>query len=229
MDHFFWLKIFIRYHQNLSMKKIYYIPGLMSAILLPLLLWYYGNQKFNEINVSVLDIWIPIKEKTDSKLPFINFEPYRSWNYKKIEITPNTAKENSKRYVSELKNLQKRNEKNTGIEFMLNDKNTYNDLVSLLNDIELANHPEYHLDLNKTGHLFVIHQDKTSIGSPDDFVNWCGTTHDYYPSEHYLKGYQKLENQLKHLPQQSFYMIFGFLLFLNISMLSIKERFQLHY
>ncbi|MGU3373873.1 hypothetical protein [Chryseobacterium sp. M5A1_1a] len=210
------------------MKKIYYFPGLISALLIPLLFWYYGNQKLEEVNIYVLDIWLPLKEKNDSKLFFINLEPYRNWNYKKIQIEPNTAKRNSKLYVSELNNLQKKHEKNTGIEFILNDKNTYGDFVSLLNDIEIANQPEYHFDLNKTGHIFVVHQYNNPLKNPDDFVNRCGTVNDYHPSEYYLKGFQKLQYQMQLLPQQSFYMIFGFLLFLNISMFSIKENLQIH-
>ncbi|HBV15154.1 hypothetical protein [Chryseobacterium carnipullorum] len=65
------------------MKKIYYFPGLISAVIIPLLFWYYGNQKFEEINVSVMDIWLPAKAKTGEKPSFLSFEPYRNWKYKK--------------------------------------------------------------------------------------------------------------------------------------------------
>ena len=51
--------------------------------------------------------------------------------------------------------------------------------------------------------------------------------YDYKESD-YLQGFQKLSYQISQLPKQAFYFIFGFLIFLNISMLSIKESFQKH-
>jgi len=49
------------------MKKIYYFPGLISAVLIPLFFWYYGNQKFEEINLNVMDMWLPAKVKNGEK------------------------------------------------------------------------------------------------------------------------------------------------------------------
>lgn len=45
------------------MRRIYYVPGLISALLIPLLFWYYGNQKFNNINVRIIDIYLPFKSR----------------------------------------------------------------------------------------------------------------------------------------------------------------------
>jgi hypothetical protein len=65
------------------MKKIYYFPGLISAVLIPLMFWYYGNRKFEEVNFTIIDIRLPIKAKNGGKPSFLSFEPYRNWNYKK--------------------------------------------------------------------------------------------------------------------------------------------------
>lgn len=211
------------------MKRIYYFPGLISALLIPVLFWYYGNQKFEEVNVSVMDIGLPAKEREGIKNTFASFEPYRNWNYKKIQIDPGTAKQNSKLYVYELKNLQKRNEKESGIEFILDKNNTYDDFVSVLNDLEIAKQYQYAVDLEKTGHIFAVHYfiDPTLKDIDPSLIDRCGTGR-YFPEEYYFKGFQKFEYQLSHLPQQAFYMIFGFLILLNISMLSIKDRFQIN-
>ncbi|ROI03862.1 hypothetical protein EGI16_10460 [Chryseobacterium sp. G0240] len=210
------------------MKKIYYIPGLISAMLIPVLFWYYGNQKFEEINVSVMDIGLPAKEREEDKNTYSSFEPYRNWNYKKIEIAPGTAKDHSKLYVSELKNLQEKNGKNTGVEFILDKNNTYGDFVSILNDMEIAKQYQYAIDLEKTGHIFAIHDFRDATVMIDtSLMERCGTDH-YFPEEYYFKGFQKFEYQLSQLPQQSFFIIFGFLVLLNISMFSIKEKFQIH-
>ncbi|WP_228458627.1 hypothetical protein [Chryseobacterium aureum] len=67
------------------MKKIYYFLGLISAVLIPVLFWYYGNQKFEDINVCVVDIGLPAKERQGDKNTFASFEPVRNWNYQKIK------------------------------------------------------------------------------------------------------------------------------------------------
>lgn len=228
---FFWLKIFIRYSQKLTMKKIYYVPGLISAILIPILFWYYGNQKFEEINVSMIDIGLPSKLKEDRSNDMYSFESIRNWDYKKIKIEPYTAQRNSKLYVSELKNLQKRNEKESGIEFILDKNNTYGDFVSVLNDLEIANQAQYAVDLEKTGHIFAVYSyidpniKQTECLLCNDTIDWAPTEADMFESS----IYEKITKAFMPLPKEVYYFIFGFLIFLNISMLSIKERFQLHY
>ncbi|MPS66005.1 MAG: hypothetical protein DI622_02220 [Chryseobacterium sp.] len=207
------------------MKKIFYIPGLISALLIPILFWYYGNQKFEEINLSVIDLGLPAKLKSDKSNLNYTFESARNWDYKKIIINPNQAKENSKLYVSEVKLLQKRNEKNTGIEFILDKNNTYGDLVSLLNDMELSSQYSYCLDLEKTGHFFVpiVYNDPNIRELKYNYFTCGGVIREEYRPTYF----EKIQQTLTNLPKQTYYIIFGFLLFINISMLSIKERFQL--
>lgn len=163
---------------------------------------------------------IPLKEQ------YSTFEQVRDWDYQKIIVQPNSAKNNSKFYVSKIKELQKRNEKKTGIVFILDDNNTYGDFASLLNDMAIAKHDWYGLDLNKTGHLFAT----VNYQDPDikemDYVSICsGVINTYVDESDYFKGYTKFKFQLSQLPKEAFYLIFSFLIFLNISMFSIKERF----
>ncbi|MBT2620256.1 hypothetical protein [Chryseobacterium sp. ISL-6] len=219
------------------MKKIYYVPGLISAALIPLLFWYYGNQKFEEINLNVIDIGLPVKAKSGDENNRASFESIRNWNYKKIRVLPNTAKENSKLYVSEIQNLKKRNEKETGIEFILDDHNTYGDFASLLNDMHITKNEEYALDLNKTGHFFAIH---TYINPEKEECFLCGDViaipidsgveNNWEAYLKYIepKGYDKFTDILIKLPKQTFLLIFGFLILLHMSMLSFKENFQIN-
>ncbi|MGX5686195.1 hypothetical protein ACWKWW_16735 [Chryseobacterium cucumeris] len=209
------------------MKKIYYFPGLISALLIPVLFWYYGNQKFEDINVSVIDIGLPAKEREGIKNTFASFEPARNWNYQKIKIAPGTAKENSKSYVSELKKLQKRNEKESGIEFILDQNNSYGDFVSVLNDLAIAQQEQYAVDLEKTGHIFAVY---SYIDPKVQYPEYeCLLCNDVIRPEYKPDFFEKIQLRLAELPKDTYYFIFGFLLFLNISMLSIKERFQLHH
>ncbi|WP_439479517.1 hypothetical protein [Chryseobacterium aquaticum] len=208
----------------ISGKKIYYVPGLISALLIPVLFWYFGNRKLNEPIPNVMDFGLPAKynPKTPLKNQYSTFEPLRNWNYQEIIVQPNSAKSNSAFYVSKLKELQKRNEKETGIEFILNDYNTYGDFASLLNDMAIAKQETYGLDLDKTGHLFAT----VNYQDPDikeiDYISICGGVirDEYKPT--FLDDAQFF---IKQLPKEAFYLIFAFLIFLNISMFSIKERF----
>ncbi len=43
------------------MRKIFYVPGLISALPIPVLFWYYGNQKIKEPITNIMDFGIPSK------------------------------------------------------------------------------------------------------------------------------------------------------------------------
>lgn len=219
------------------MRKIYYVPGLISALIIPVLFWYYINPYVDETKYNVIDIGLPAKLKKDKSNLNSTFEPLRNWNYKKIKIDHNKAKENSKLYVSEIKSLQKKNEKNTGIEFVLAKNNTYGDFVSLLNDMELSGQYYYCLDIEKTGHFFATVNYKNPNAKEEKFeCLLCDdviytyekpTFKDKFSDFFNGKYYQILFESISKLPRSALFLIFGFLLFLNISMFSIKERFQL--
>lgn len=224
---------FIILSKTKKMKRIYYVPGLISAILIPILFWYYGNQKFEEINVSVIDIGLPAKLKEGKSNDIYSFEPIRNWNYKKVKIEPGTAKQNSKLYVSELRKLQKRNEKESGIEFILGQNNTYGDFASVLNDFHIAKQDQYVIDLEKTRHIFAVYSYVDPNLKPPEYE--CLLCHDIIGREVQETDmfsssiHEKITIALTTLPKEVYFFIFGFLIFLNISMLSIKERFQLPY
>jgi len=196
-------------------------------VLIPILFWYYGNQKFEDINVSVMDIGLPAKEREGDKNTFASFEPYRSWDYRKIKVVPGTAEQNSKLYISELKNLQKRNEKKSGIEFILDQKNSYGDFISVLNDLAIAQQEQYAVDLEKTGHIFTVYNYITPNVQAPEYE--CLLCYDVIRPEYKPDFFEKIQLFLTKLPKDTYYFIFGFLIFLNICMLSIKERFQLHH
>ncbi|UZT97599.1 hypothetical protein ODZ84_20870 [Chryseobacterium fluminis] len=218
------------------MKKIYYFPGLASALVIPVLFWYYINPYVDITKYNIMDMGLPAKLERGAVHSIYSFEPYRNWDYMKIKVVPAKAKENSAFYVSELKKLNQRNEKNTGIEFILDNNNTYGDLASLLNDMAIARHETYGLDIGETGHLFagvnyidpnareeefkcllcndtIVYEDTSVRASVLDFIR--------------RDSYRTFFENISKLPKAAYYIVFGFLLFVNMSMLSIKERFAL--
>jgi hypothetical protein len=222
----------------MAMRKIFYVPGLISALLIPVLFWFYISPYIDNTNYNIVDIWLPAKIAKDQNNNLNStFEPLRNWKYKKIKVDPSQAKKNSEFYVSEIKALQKRNEKETGLEFILDKKNTYGDFVSLLNDMAIAKHDTYTLDLEKTGNFFapVNYKDPNAIEEEFECLLCNDTIYIYveptFKDKFYdffqEKYYQILCENVSKLPKGALCIMFGFLLFLNISMLSIKERFQL--
>lgn len=205
----------------ISRKKILYFPGMVSAVFIPILFWYYGNQKYEEINFSYVEIRIdPIFYK---KTDFNTFEFNKG--LKKIAVKPKETRKNSKFYISEIKKLQLEKNKDSAIEFILNDKNSYDDFVSLLNDMQLSKQENYILELEKTGHLFAFNSEIDDYNRYND----CGTglnSNRYFLQSNYYGGFSTFVYLVSQLPKEAFYLIFGFLILLNISMLSIKESLQ---
>lgn len=87
----------------------------------------------------------------------------------------------------------------------------------------IAKHETYGLDLDKTGHLFALtnYQDPNAKEIEYD----CLLCNDVIFDEYNPTFINDSQFFIKQLPKESFYLIFGFLIFLNISMFSIKERF----
>jgi len=216
------------------MKKIYYFPGLISALLIPVLFWYYIHPYIDKTVYNVVDIGLPAKLRKDNYNQNATFEPLRNWNYKKIAVPPNEAKNNSDFFVSEIKAMQKRNEKNSGIEFILSDKNTYADLISILNDMHISKNDMYAIDTEKTGNIFAVHYYVEPTKEKESEYLLCNDL--IYEVEEptfmdkflaFNQHFQTVFENVSELPKGAYYILFAFLLFLNISMLSIKEQFLL--
>ena len=212
-----------------QLSKKYYVPGLISAILIPLVFWYFGNRKLNEPIPNVMDLGIPPKyDPIDPMSQRTTLQPFRNWNYKKIIVKPNEAKKNSNYYVSELRKLQQKNEKETGIQFILNDNNSYGDFASILNDFHIAKHEVYGVDLEKTGHIFALvdYKDPNKIEEPCylcndiETIDFGSIVNDEIPKPNFYDNSIKFSKNLSH---EAFYIIFGFLLFLNVTMLNIRK------
>ncbi len=214
-----------------KLTKKYYVPGLMSALIIPLLFWFYGNRELQKPIPNVMDLWLP--GKYNPKIPLnqqFSFENFRNWEYKKIKVVPN-AKESSKFYVSEIKNLQKRNEKNSGIEFILDDKNSYNDFVSILNDLAIAKHEVYGLDLDQTGHIFALVDYKDALVKKeemecllcDDLIVTRVDNRSAVERVFFSPIFEKYQSLSQTLTKESIYLLFGFLILLNVSILNIKK------
>jgi hypothetical protein len=208
-----------------KLRKIYYVPGLISAIIIPLVFWYLGNRELQKPIPNVMDLGLPAKYNPELPINEQNtLEGIRNWDYQKIYVKPNSAKANSKYYVSELKKLNARNEKETGIEFILNDENSYGDFISILNDFHITKQERYGVDLEKTGHLFALVDYKNPNRKGEECLLCNDVIVEFVQESDYYEGFKKFQYQLSELPKQAFYLIFSFLLFLQISVLSFLRK-----
>lgn len=102
----------------------------------------------------------------------------------------------------------------------------------------IARHEIYGLNINKTGHFFVPIIYKDPDAKDKEFEDKCLLCNDvlYEVNETHSSWdeflrltyyYQTVFEDLSKLPKGAYSIIFGFLLFLNISMLSIKENLQI--
>lgn len=211
-----------------SLTKKYYVPGLISAVLVPIIFWYCGSQRIDKNIYTVIDLGLPAKY--DKKVPLneqiATFERVRNWKYQKIIVEPGKAMEYQKYYVEELKKLQKANRKESGIEFVIDDKNTYQDFISLLDAMSLAKQEAYGLDLDKTQHLFAVHFYQDSKEQEEDHILLCGTSFDFIEDKFITKSNyaQDFFANSNKLPKQAFYIIFGYLFLLNFSVLSLVRK-----
>ncbi len=89
----------------ISGKKIFYVPGLISALLIPVLFWYFGNRKLNEPIPNVMDFGLPAKLTKENHNDY--FEAFRNWNYQKISFSQILRKSNSAFYVQSLRNFKR--------------------------------------------------------------------------------------------------------------------------
>ena len=48
------------------MRRIYYVPGLISAVMSPIMFWFYGNRELQKPIPNVIDIGLPRKVHSTS-------------------------------------------------------------------------------------------------------------------------------------------------------------------
>ncbi|PTX22781.1 hypothetical protein C8N40_101609 [Pontibacter mucosus] len=109
-------------------KKLYYVPGLISLVLLPLLLVYFGRKEIQKLDLRVIEInfWNP---------SFSSHWHFPERNYEQVILTGNVIKdnvalENAKLFI---KKLYASEDTLNGIQFTFQDSASYGSFVGLIN------------------------------------------------------------------------------------------------
>lgn len=208
-------------------KKIYYVAGVISALLIPLLFLYYATPVYYQMSLRVMDIGLPAKAKKGEKIPEYAKIPTEGWNYKTIKVEPGFDKKTEENFIREINQLKKNNIDQTGIRFQLSDKNVYADIVGLLNIMLKTKQEVYGLDMFETNSFYVLYKKAdremfSGIDGNGDFGSGYFDMNDYnYRTSNF---WNKL---IKYSPKESYYLIFGFLMLIYCAMLRPKLSFKI--
>lgn len=207
-------------------KKIYYVAGIISALLVPLLFLYYAIPVYNQMNMRVIDIGLPAKAKKGEEVPEYSKIPTEGWNYKKIDVKPNFDKKTEESFIKEINLLRENDVVQTGIRFQLSEKSSYADVVSLLNIMAKTKQDLYGLDTENTNSMYVLYVKPKKSSE----VLTCGLSYELVYSDVDEDSYANVNfwNKLIHyFPKESYYLILGFLMLIYCAMFRPKLSFKI--
>lgn len=206
-------------------KKIYYVAGIISALLIPLLFLYYATPVYNQMSLRVIDIGLPAKAKKGEK--FFEYTRTEDWNYKTIIVKPGFDKKTEENFIREINQLKENDIDQTGIRFQLSNKNVYADIVNLLNISLKTEQERYGFDMFETNSFYILYKKADhEIFSGIDGNGDCGFG--YFDMNDYNYRTSNFWNKLIHYsPKESYYLIFGFLMLIYCAMLRPKLTFKI--
>lgn len=206
-------------------KKIYYVAGIISALLIPLLFLYYATPVYYQMSMRAIDIGLPYKAKKGEKIPEYTQIPKEGWNYKTINVKPAFDKKTEEIFIKEINQLKEKDIDKTGIRFQLSDKNIYADIIGLLNVMLKTKQERYGLDMEGTNSLYVLYKKPLEY---TDVFGCGGGDVGYLSIDEYNYDNANFWNKLIHYsPKESYYLIFGFLMLIYCAMLSPKLSFKI--
>lgn len=208
-------------------KKIYYVAGIISALLVPLFFLYYATPVYYKMSMRVLDIGLPYKVGKGEKIPEYTQIPKEGWAYKTINVKPSFDGKTEEIFIKEINQLKENDIDKTGIRFQLSDKNVYADIVGLLNIMLKTKQEMYGLDMDETNSLYVLYKKNDyQMFSGIDGNGGCGFG--YFDADEYKFSKANFWDKLIHYsPKESYYLIFGFLMLIYCAMLRPKLSFKI--
>lgn len=206
-------------------KKIYYVAGIISALLVPLLFLYYATPVYYEMSMRAIDIGLPYKAKKGEKIPEYTQIPKEGWSYKTINVKPGFDAITEENFIKEINQLKENDIDKTGIRFQLSDKNVYADIVGLLNVMLKTKQERYGLDMEGTNSLYVLYKKPLEY---TDVFGCGGGDVGYLSIDEYNYDNANFWNKFIHYsPKESYYLIFAFLMLIYCAMLRPKLSFKI--
>lgn len=207
---------------------MYYVSGIISAVFIPIMFFYFSVPTYNKLNLRVLDIGLPYKLKKGEKDSEYSYStiPSKDWNYKSVNVNKDFNKKSEDYFLKLLNNLKENNIDKTGIKFQFSDQNTYADLVRLLNILQKTKQEMYGLDMEKTNSLYVLHV-KPNL-KEENYLSSDTISESYLNQNEYDYKYSNfLEKFIQYSPRESYYLLCGYLLLVYCTILKPKLKFEI--
>jgi|GEM_PF-1121387 len=212
-------------------KKIYYMPGMISLIAIPLVFWFWVSEIIKDNSYGIIKLDMPTKEFRNDKL-FSNI--LNEVSYEKIDVPANFTESVETQYYKLIKEFQMNGKENSGLKFQLSPKNTYNDFVRLLNLMEKTNQ-KYYGFLTEDDSFRVIQKNKGSSiccgGSFESYEElsifplFCGTTTHISMIDKIKNKISNAKHTIQTLPKPSYYILTGYFVLLFCAVFKPKLKF----
>ena len=139
-------------------KKIYYIPGIISLIILPFVFCFFAKQKIQHLP-HVIHLNLPDTlewKKYPSRYRYVNI-PRR--NYLDIVLTGNQQNDNIKLQFAQIRirEILKENDTLNGVHFLFQDNATYGTFIGALDKLQIEDADRYWLIGNSIWFWDVAH------------------------------------------------------------------------
>ncbi|NDK54756.1 hypothetical protein [Pontibacter fetidus] len=112
-------------------KKLYYVPGLISLIMLPLLFAYFGKKEVQKLDVRLMEInfWNP---------DFAELIPFPEREYTKFILTGDSIKDKAifTKADLQIKKLYADRDTINGVHFIFQDSASYGSFVNTINNLK---------------------------------------------------------------------------------------------
>lgn len=191
-------------------KKIFYISGIISLTFIAPLFYLIAQPTLEYLNLRVLDIGLP---NSYNALPKV----FR--NYQAIPIPANFGCKKEEEFIHLISKIQEEKIENSGLRFQFSDQNTYGDLVKMLNIMLKTKQDAYGIDMEVINSTYVIYMKPDNIRYGSCIVYNNMDEYNYDRSSFF-------EKIINFSPRETYYLIFGFLLFLYAAVLKPKLKLQ---
>lgn len=203
-------------------KNLYYIPGIISLTILPLLFIYFADKEINARTLGVIPIVL-----ADTNLPKKFPEVFRDYkgtfppkrNYIDIILTGNEKTDKIKLEFAQIKigETLAKNDSINGLHFYFSDSSKYWTFVKAI-DILRTEGAKTYMPLDNDLWFYHFPPDTT-------IENWiCGTTYNTVVYEKETSWWTKTLSQINHYWQSSWQLIISFAAFLAATFIFRRQK-----
>jgi hypothetical protein len=205
-----------------KLKGLYYVPGIISLTILPILFIYFAHKEISARTVGIIPI-VLADTNLPKKFPDVfkdykgTFPPKR--NYVDIILTGNDKTDKIKLDFAQVKigETLAANDSINGLHFHFSDSSKYGTFVKAI-DLLRAEGAKTYMPLDNDLWFYHFPPDTTT-------ENWiCGTTYNTVFYQNETSWWTKTLTQINHYWQSSWQLIISFTIFLTATFILWRQK-----